>query len=94
MTVNGLDGSSKLDKVEANLGCRVQAKALAVTCQSYLGGMQGSSEKRSSLESLYNARNYAEIRKGFQKWDVVAPDERSYGKRMMECPTRVLLLRT
>jgi hypothetical protein len=63
MTANGLDGSSKLDKVEANLGCRVQAKALAITCQSCLEGMRGLSEKRSSLESLYNARTYAEIRK-------------------------------
>jgi hypothetical protein len=41
MTVNGLDGSNKVDKVEANLGCRVQAKALVITCQSYLEGMQG-----------------------------------------------------
>ena len=90
MTVN----EARWAVVEANLGCRVQAKALAITCQSYLEGMQGLSEKRSSLESLYNARNYAEIRKGFQKGNVMAPDERSYGKRRMECPRRVLLLRT
>jgi len=46
------------------------------------------------LRESVQCKKLCRDKKGLSEWDVVAPDERSYGKRMMECPTRVLLLRT